>query len=131
MYYAVKFNKYTRDMLLSLAESICPISDDWKLYCDHITIVHSSNENWDKLSRQYAQIQGRYTTFKVIGYGKSDDAFALMVDYPTANKVAHITVSCAPGAKPVQSNDITNWTEFDPLTKHHTHYFNGWIKLCD
>jgi len=118
-------------MLLSLAESICPIPDDWKLYCDHITIVHSSNENWDELSRQYAQIQGRYTTFKVIGYGKSDDAFALMVDYPTTNKVAHITIACAPEAKPVQSNDITNWTEFDPLTKHYTHYFNGWVKLCD
>ena len=129
MYYAVKFNEQTRDMLLALAASICPIPYDWKVYCDHITLVHSNSGNWDKFAREYAQIHGCYTTFKVIGYGKSDDAFALMVDYPTANKVSHITVACAPGAKPVQSNDITNWTEFDPLTGY-AHYFNGWIKLC-
>lgn len=128
MYYAVKFNEHTRDMLLTLAESICPIPDDWKVYGDHITIVHSSNENWDALSRAYAQIQGRYTTFRVTGYGKSDDAFALMVDYPSANKVSHITIACAPGAKPVQSNDITNWTKFDSMDP--VVYLNGWIKLC-
>lgn len=129
MYYAVKFNEQTRDMLLALAESICPIPDDWKIYCDHITIVHSSNENWNELARQFAQIQGCYTTFEVIGYGKSDDAFALMVDCITTNKVSHITVACASGAKPVQSNEITNWIKFKSVPGH-SRYFNGYIKLC-
>ena len=48
----------------------------------------------------------------VIGIGTSDRAVALWVDAtikPLVNKVAHITVAVAPGAKPVESNYIKKW----------------------
>ena len=130
MYYAVKFNEHTRDLLFALAESIWPIPDNWRVYCDHITIVHSSNEKWHELSRRFVEAQGKYTTFKVIGYGISYEAFALMVDFPSTNEVSHITIACAPGAKPVQSNEITDWIKFDSLDAPSACFF-GWIKLCN
>lgn len=128
MYYAVKFDEKTRERLLEIAESLCPIPDDWKIYCDHITMCHSSHKNWIGWKKFLDRYIGEKFIFRVTGYGKSDKAFALSVDLNTANPVAHITIACAPGARPVQSNDIDNWTY--PEGYDFIQPFTGTIELC-
>ena len=128
MYYAVKFDEHTRERLLEIAESLCPIPDDWKIYCDHITMCHSSNEKWGRWKPFLDKHLGETFMFRITGYGKSDNAFALTVDFTTANPVSHITIACAPGAKPVQSNDIDNWTY--PEGYDFIQPFIGTIELC-
>ena len=128
MYYAVKFDEDTRRRILERAELLCPVPDDWKIYCDHVTMCHSSNKQWNQWGKFLQNHLGRRFVFRIIGYGKSDSAFALAVDLHTTNKVAHITVACAPDAKPVQSNDIEDWIypkEYD-LIEH----FEGELVLC-
>lgn len=128
MYYALKFDEKVRGRLFEIAESLCPIPYDWKIYCDHITICHSSDENWVGWRKFLDKYIGETWIFRVIGYGKSEKAFALAVDLVTANHVSHITIACAPGARPVQSNDIQNWEypeEYDFIEQ-----FSGKIELC-
>ena len=128
MYYAVKFDEDTRNRLLERANLLCSIPHDWKIYCDHVTMCHSSNKNWDKWNDLLKKHIGTMFVFRITGYGKSNDAYALMVDLFTANLVSHITIACAPGAKPVQSNDIQDWhfpEEYDFIEP-----FTGILELC-
>lgn len=128
MYYALKFDEHTRERLLEIAESLCPIPDDWKIYCDHVTMCHSSNDKWDRWKPFLDKLLGETFMFRITGYGKSDNAFAFTVNFTTANPVSHITIACAPGAKPVQSNDIKDWhylEEYDFIEPHI-----GTIELC-
>ena len=80
MYYAVKFDEETRDRLLERANLLCSIPHDWKIYCDHVTMCHSSNKNWDKWNDLLKKYIGTMFVFRITGYGKSNDASALMVD---------------------------------------------------
>lgn len=128
MYYAVKFDAKTRERLLDIAESICPIPDDWKIYCDHITICHSSHKDWEKWNKCLKEILGLKIPFRIKGYGKDNYVVALAVeDINTANSVSHITIACASGAKPVQSNYIRDWNGLD---QSKFPCFFGEIELC-
>ena len=128
MYYAVKFDESTRNRLLERANLLCPIPDGWKIYCDHITICHSSNKDWDKWNGFLKKHLGTEFIFRIMGYGKSEDAYALEVDLFSANPVSHITIACAPNARPVQSNDIKDWIH--PEGYDFIEPFAGKIELC-
>lgn len=127
MYYAVKLDEETRQRILERAKLLCPIPDGWKIYCDHITMCHSSHKDWPKWDKVLHRHLGTEMVFRITGYGKSDYAIALSVDLYTANLVSHITIACAPGAKPVQSNGIKNWVvpNLDLIQP-----FTGTLELC-
>ena len=114
-YYGVFLDQASRETLLNEVKNYVEIPEDWKIFCDHMTIVHRSNpqaETWKKIAD--AQL-GQQQTLLVHALGRSEGAIAVMVNGQTSNDIPHITVACAPGVKPVASNNITNWEEIEPF----------------
>jgi predicted kinase len=87
------------------------IPDGWEIIAHHMTI------NFGKgLVGDLVDDLGKQVSLMAIGIGKSDMALAVKVQgYHSDNKIPHITIAInrANGAKPVMSNDITDWTELE------------------
>jgi hypothetical protein len=101
---AVVIDGATRDKLLSEYKSQIP--DGWEVIAHHMTI------------NPFAPTDdaGKDVKLKVIATGKSDKAFAVKVtgyDGKTNNKFPHITIAIdrSGGAKPKDSNDISEWKD--------------------
>lgn len=113
-YYGVFLLSHEATRLLSL--SMPYIEDkkinieDWRLVCDHCTILHYTHKNQDM--RKYLELaRGNVVEFNVNGIGFSDKAIAVRTDLPSENRVSHITIAVAPDGKPVDSNFIENWID--------------------
>jgi predicted kinase len=85
------------------------IPEGWKVFAHHMTI------NFGKgLVDDLKNDLGKTVSLRAIAVGKSDMAVAVRVEgYHSDNKIPHITlgVNVNGGAKPVMSNQITNWKE--------------------
>jgi hypothetical protein len=79
------------------------IPEDWTVHAHHMTLHMGASK--DK------SIIGEEVELEIVGLGKDENAMALLVQtpIPSKNPKPHITLATAPGAKPVQSNDIENW----------------------
>ena len=107
-YYGIFVHQKDRESLRRCAN----IPDGWKKYCDHCTLIHHSCK--DQTIVPFLDLFiGNFVSFRVIAIGRSEYAIAYMVDLPSMNKTAHITVAVAPGHKPVESNDIVDWNYRD------------------
>lgn len=88
-----------------------------KLLCHHMTITFHTILPYHILEYTYKNI-GEDKDMKVVGYGVSEKAFAVLVetDVPSTNDKKHITcaVNLDNGGKPVNSNSIENWTMLSP-----------------
>jgi len=118
IYYGVFFSDNTKRSILNfakkcLSDNNMEIPDDWKIYCDHMTLVFNNGSKEAQEDADYYEKWGlgQSVSLWITHIGYSDRAIALQVDYKTANKVSHITVAVAPDAKPVESNDITHWVK--------------------
>lgn len=116
MYYALKLTDDSRTKLLSLINDNFFLPEGWKLYLDHITLIHENNvtpEVWNAVSQILDNFVCPRCEFSVTGYAKNDAVWAFRVDALTMNHTAHITVATAPGHNPVESNEIKDedWTE--------------------
>lgn len=123
-YYGIFFGEKTKNLLYRKASQYLDLPfmfenhnidiDTWKKYCDHVTIVYNDgNPEKQELANSLDLLLGAQESMYVTHLGVSDKAVAFKVDYVTTNKISHITVAVAPGAKPVESNYITNWEEID------------------
>ena len=111
-YFGIFFDSVIQDRILNFAKRYVKIPNDWKIYCHHMTIVYNDGSDIkQKLAEKLEPLVGTVETLNVVGIGISDRAVALKIDYRTANKTSHVTVAVAPGAKPVESNDITDWKQ--------------------
>lgn len=111
-YAGIFLEKSTQDNLLGKLSKFIP--DGWKTYCHHETLIYNdgSPEAETFFQKVIIPLDNEPVDIDVIGIGISDRAVALWVDTtikPLVNKVAHITVAVAPGAKPVESNYIKKW----------------------
>lgn len=116
MYYALKLTDDSRTKLLSLINDNFFLPEGWKLYLDHITLIHENNvtpEVWNAVSQILNNFAFPRCEFSITGYAKNDAVWAFRVDALTMNHTAHITVATAPGHYPVESNEIKDedWTE--------------------
>ncbi len=103
-----------KELIQSVSSRILP--DDWTIYADHCTLVHCLMPDADFVHTEFLDLfLGKWVEFRVIAYGRSENALAAMVDLPSLNKISHITIAVAPGHKPVESNDITEWTFIKPF----------------
>lgn len=111
IYYGIFFDSDTKAELLKTAKKYAGIPEDWKVYCDHMTIVYNDgSEEKQAISNGYFEKRGVIYELAISSIGISDEAIALKVsNFITQNKVSHITIATAPGVKPVKSNDIVNW----------------------
>jgi hypothetical protein len=94
----------------------------WKEHCHHVTLALGLPTNTAELGKwrevvltHYGKIEGRVTAFKVSG---ADDS---------KNETPHLTiaVNSDEGAKPRESNDITEWFPLDNPVK-----VQGTVELC-
>ena len=126
LYYGVFFSEKTKRALLEYARKCmekctCPsdhgfdFRDDWKIYCDHMTLVFNDGSQSAQEDADFYENWGlgQSVSLRITHIGYSERAIALRVDYKTANKISHITVATAPDAKPVESNDISYWVKMD------------------
>lgn len=107
------------------------IPSGWTIYAHHMTICLGSladarsngNPVSDDLESSIRQLKAKDPgTLKVVSIGKGKGVVALgVIGCPSVNRVPHITLACANGHKPVESNGISTWekvSEFHILTGH-------------
>ena len=102
-------------------------ADGWTTHADHVTFIHTPS------AEQLASFQwGVECEMEVVGFAGDERCCAVQVDVPTwvpvhpQVAVPHVTVSCAPGARAVESDamlmrkmalgEIVFTSEFMPLT---------------
>lgn len=120
-YFGLFLREEDRRMLL---KKIPPLRDDFKLFLDHLTLIHRSAFNEQNLSicEDLLKRCGEKIPVTIVGTGLSDRAFAFACELPQslfcANKQPHITICTMNGGKPVESNYITKWDKlpFPPIT---------------
>jgi hypothetical protein len=106
-FWAVKLNQASRDLILTTFPPIHP-----NVYAEHMTIVFKPN---DQIDAALMKEKGNSAGLKVIGYEEDDKGQALVVDCAEIVRIgggiAHITISCANGTKPVYSGQMLqkNW----------------------
>lgn len=114
-YYGIFLPDYRKKQLIqSVSSRFLP--EDWTIYADHCTLMHHSMPASDFIPSAFLDLfLGKMVEFNVIAYGKSENALAAMVDLPSLNRISHITIAVAPGHKPVESNEIIDWTYIEPF----------------
>ena len=117
-YYGVFFDDSAKRFLLNEAKKYITIPEDWTNYCHHMTIVYNNGtEEAQAVAEKYEPIVFNTAKLKVEKIGVSDRAvaFGVSTDLDIVNKLPHVTIAVAPGAKPVESNYITNWKDIPPF----------------
>lgn len=90
-----------------------------KIFIDHCTLLHVSQLHGN--SEIYNYLKGYVgEKFQIVinGVGISDKAMAFRVDEKSVvcvNDTPHITIATFRGGKPVDSNEITNWKDIEPI----------------
>ena len=97
----------------------CP--EKWHL--DHCTLLHRSQRGEDNyLIEEYLEfmlsVQVKNMCLEIDGIGVSDKALAFRCNLSEelcASKIPHITICTFNGGKPVDSNNITEWKDIEPI----------------
>lgn len=90
-----------------------------KIFIDHCTLLHVSQLHGN--SEIYNYLNNRLeekVQIVINGIGLSDKAMAFRVDEHSVvcvNDIPHITIATFRGGKPVDSNEITNWKDIEPI----------------
>ena len=123
IYYGVFFADEAKHAILDYAKHWIykkfnnDIPDDWKIYCDHMTLVfnNGSPEAQEVADFYENQMLGQSENLMITDIGISNKAIAFKVRYygKIANRIPHITVAIAPDVKPINSNDIEKWYNLD------------------
>ncbi|CAK9105444.1 Uncharacterized protein SCF082_LOCUS49148 [Durusdinium trenchii] len=99
------------------------IPDGWTIYAHHMTICLGSladaRSNGNKLSEDLQALIRQLKpkdrrSVKVVSIGRTKGVVAVgVIGCPSVNQVPHITLACAKGHKPVESNSITKWQRLE------------------
>lgn len=102
------------------------ISASKRIYLDHCTLIHKChlnalNLNEDsELFAKTNKLIGRCFKLTITGIGISDKAMAFKVEIPVGltclNATPHITICTFNDGKPVDSNNITEWGDIEPIS---------------
>lgn len=126
MYYAIKFSQEMKNRLMKVYNAFFDLDDDWEMYCDHITLIHSTSKDWYTASKLLYNFSGHKVQFRLTSVGYNDNVIAFGVDTMTANEHSHITMACKKGHKPFESNEISNWERL-----YWAKTFEGTLTLCN
>jgi hypothetical protein len=93
------------------------LPENW--YLDHCTLLHWSQSDYIKEAILEDRLDERYSII-IDGIGASDKSLAFRVTGGSmctvcANKIPHITICTFNGGKPVDSNNITEWKDIEPI----------------
>lgn len=112
MYWAIELSQETSNRIQKLIALVVNIPQEWIVYCDHITVAHSKQltSGWKEIDNILSNFEGHSVMFKITSIAQNENVIAIGVSVKTLNEHSHITIACAPGHKPVESNNLTNWT---------------------
>lgn len=114
IYYGIFIDEESRNKLRQLVPA-----EAFKVYCDHMTLAHSSGFN-EEIVNMCESLLGKEFTLVATTLGRSNDAMAVGIetDCPSVNTHKHITLcTMTPQSKPVQSNYIQDWRKLKtPIT---------------
>ena len=92
-------------------------TENIKLLCHHMTISFHTIITYSISDYTFKNL-GKTKDLKVVGYGFSEKAFAVLIDtdVPSTNNKKHVTcaINLDNGGKPVDSNSIENWEMLQP-----------------
>ena len=91
-----------------------PTPGGWRVIAHHATVNMGPLEKGPMAD----VLPGTEVRLQITHVGKSARALAVRVEgdlFRSANQIPHITVGVAPGAKPVESNDIVDWIPVKPF----------------
>lgn len=90
-----------------------------KVYIDHCTLLHVSQLHDNQVFYDYLNARvGETFSIVIIGIGISNKTAAFKVaDYSLvcANSIPHITIATFNNGKPVDSNNIKEWRDIEPI----------------
>lgn len=130
-YFGLFLSKIARDNLLYLLLQNDRykdyISAANRIYLGHLTLIHKSHLNALHLNEDSElfvktnKLIGRYFKLTITGIGISDKAMAFKkVEIPVGltclNATPHITICTFNDGKPVDSNNITEWKDIEPIS---------------
>lgn len=127
MYTAIVLTQESQQLLKNMFRPFCELHTcDWKLHCHHMTIemgVYAEISIADKYIGEKIIL-----TCRKVGYSNNLKVCALEVEtkVPSMNKIKHITIYTMEGAKPVESNNITNWEEVQGVP----FVLEGYVETC-
>lgn len=100
IYWAVKLDDASRVMLLTKFPAVHP-----NVFAEHMTIVFNPSESANETLMEECGVS---VNLEVIGYGADNKGQAVVVKSDTISRIgggiAHITISCINGTRPVYSN---------------------------
>lgn len=133
IYTGLFLDEESKNRLLKAFDEYIP--DGWTTYAHHVTMSFNNDvSKQDEVFNDFKEkFLGKNSAATVVSVGTSDRAVAVMVgNILTDNKRAHITLAIAPGARPVESNDIVDWEPlFNPIfvTGTFGYFANGQINF--
>ena len=114
IYWAVKLDEASTAKLLTTFPAEHP-----NVYAEHMTIVFRPS---DAVDQSLMNELGSSVTLNVIGHASDSKGQAVVVSSQNVSRigggVAHITISCANGTKPVYSNTLLSkhWNQVSPVS---------------
>jgi hypothetical protein len=111
IYWAVKLDDDSRAALLTQFPA-----QHRNVYAEHMTIVFQPSEDVDKALMEEC---GTKVNLEIIGYGSDKRGQAVVVKSDNVSRIgggiAHITLSCVGGTRPVYSNSLLK-KHWDPIS---------------
>lgn len=90
-----------------------------RIFIDHCTLLHKSQLDSNGNLQSYLESSlGKSMSIKLVAVGISDKSMAFKVegvDNICANEVPHVTIATFRGGNPVDSNNITEWKDIEPI----------------
>lgn len=129
MYTAVVLTAESQEILKNMFRPYCELHTcEWKLHCHHMTIQMNPTKENNIIDFKFI---GKKITLKCYEVGYSNDlnvcALKVETEVPSVNKIKHITVYTMDGAKPKESNNITNWHKIDGSP----FILEGFVETCN
>ena len=122
-YYGLFLGTDTKNMLMdNLTDNIdyniaLGVAD--RIFIDHCTLLHKSQLDSNGNLQSYLESSlGKSMSIKLVAVGISDKSMAFKVegvDNICANEISHITIATFRGGNPVDSNNITEWKDIEPI----------------
>lgn len=112
IYWAVKLDDASRAALLTKFPAVHP-----NVFAEHMTIVFNPS---DGVNEALLPECGKDVTLEVIGHGADAKGQAVVVRSDAVSRIgggiAHVTISCANGTRPVYSNSLLqkHWDAVSP-----------------
>lgn len=99
-------------------QKLYQIPDGWTPYFDHMTVVFNDHTKAaEDIYSVCKYLEGNKYKLQISGSGIDGKAYAVSVNtpagVPSGNAINHITLATSPKGKPVDSNNIANWSKIN------------------